>query len=610
MLKFLNIVNFAIISRLRVEFHAGLNLLTGETGAGKSIIVDALSLLLGTRASTEVIRTGERVSFVEGTFELTKEHSLKVQELLSGVGITLEADEDLMIRRELQAGGRSRIFINDRSVSAATLKALQPFLVEIHGQGQQQSLLNARGQLRLLDTFNGCEELLQKVSEAYMRRRGVMESLRSSMSDEIERARTLELIRYQLTELERINPQADEEELLLADKALLAQAERILELNAKAFATLYEQDESVLAQLASIKRWLQDLQAVDARVTAALEAVAAATDTLADVADELRHYRSDLDFSPARLAEIENRLAELERLKRKYGCGLDELQRVRLDLRARVNELENWTERERELRAELSAIEQEYASAAGRLSTCRRTGAPLLAQTVEADLQHVALAGARFIVQVETARADARRGERSWAESDSSANAYWTPSGADRVEFLLTANVGEEARPLSRVASGGELSRLMLTLRAVAQGSSSQAHKRTQGATLVFDEIDVGIGGRVAEAVGRRLKTLAGTQQVLCVTHQPQIARFADHHYLVEKQEEAGRTVTSIREVRDEARVGELARMIGGSEDVATTRETARWLIESAAQAPKLAATSTLRQRVKRGKSRRTDHAD
>ncbi|HYX42251.1 MAG TPA: hypothetical protein VE821_11165, partial [Pyrinomonadaceae bacterium] len=356
-------------------------------------------------------------------------------------------------------------------------------MVEIHGQGQQQSLISARGQLHLLDTFGGCEEPLRRVSGAYKRWRSVMESLSSSMCDEIERARTLELIRYQLTELERINPQADEEDALLADRALLSQAERVLELNAKAFAALYERDESVLAQLSAIKRWLQDLQASDARVAASLEAVETATNLLADVAEELRLYGSGLDFSPARLAEIENRLAELERLKRKYGCGLRELQRVRLELRARVRELENWTERERELRAELSAAEQEYAKAAESLSACRRTAAPLLAQQVEADLQYMALARARFNVHVETAQAQAQRSERAWAEADGSASAYWTQSGADRVEFLLSANVGEEARPLSRVASGGELSRLMLTLRAVAQGRSSLSSSRTQGAT-------------------------------------------------------------------------------------------------------------------------------
>jgi len=213
-------------------------------------------------------------------------------------------------------------------------------------------------------------------------------------------------------------------------------------------------------------------------------------------------------------------------------------------------------------------------------------------------------------VHVETAQAQDQCGERAWAEAEGSAIAYWTQSGADRVEFLLSANVGEEACPLSRVASGGELSRLMLTLRAVAQGRSSLSSSRTQGATLVFDEIDAGIGGRVAEAVGRRLKTLAGTQQILCVTHQPQIARFADRHYLVEKREVEGRTVTSIREIRAEARVGELARMIGGAEDVATTRETARWLIESATQAPAPADTSPLRRRVKRGKGRRAVRSD
>lgn len=581
MLKFLSIVNFAVIPQLRLEFHEGLNLLTGETGAGKSIIVDALNLLLGMRASTDVIRTGERTALVEGTFEPGTERVQRLRELLHAIGIPLATDEDVTIRRELQANGRSRIFVNDCSVTLATLRAMQPLLVEIHSQGEQQALITPRAQLRLLDAFGGCRALRLAVAALYARWRQLTEALSALVSDELERARTLDLLRFQLAELERLKPQPEEEEDLLAEKALLAHAEQVLELNARAYAALYEADDSVLAQLASVRRWLQELQSLDPRLTATVEAVEGASVALTDVAEGLRRYQEGLEFSPTRLSEVENRLAELERVKRKYGRGLKSLPEVAAELRTRLDELENWTEREQELQAELAAVAKDYAALAERLTACRRAAAPQLAARVLAELPHVALERARFSIRLETGRSQSDNGQPT-AElaEEEGGGSFWGPNGADRVEFLLSANVGEEARPLHRVASGGELSRLMLVLRTVAQERTLAA--QGAGATLVFDEIDAGIGGRVAEAVGRRLKTLAAGQQVLCVTHQPQIARFADHHYVVEKQVTEGRTVTSVREVEAEARVGELARMIGGTAEVGAARETARWLIDSA----------------------------
>jgi DNA repair protein RecN (Recombination protein N) len=609
MLKFLNIVNFAVIPRTRIEFNAGLNLLTGETGAGKSIIVDALSLLLGARASVEVVRSGERAATVEGIFELGREDGARVREELAAIGIELERDEDLHVRRELPAGGRSRFFINDRSVTAATLRHMQTSLLELHGQGEQQALATPRAQLELLDAFGGCADLRAEVAEIYRRRKEVLQALRAVVTDETERARTFDLLRYQLSELERINPQPGEEDALSAEKKLLAHVERAAELSESALGSLYESDESILTRLGAVRRWLQELQAIDERVGPLLEAVDGAQITLADAAEGLRQYGAGLEFSPERLAEIESRLAELERLRRKYGRSTDGLKAVRAELRTRLNELENWTERETELQAELAAIERRYEAAAGKLSECRRAAAPLLEQRVEAELRHVALERARFIVKVEAAFKQNGWLEEKNVEDDESAASYWSAFGADRITFLLAANVGEEARPLRRVASGGELSRLMLALRTVTLGAYAADASEAQGATLVFDEIDTGIGGRAAEAVGRRLKALAVTQQVLCVTHQPQIARFADHHYVVEKQVAQERTVTLVREVEAEERVSELARMIGGAAEIETARETARWLLASAsteasaqtkAPARGAAAARTAAKRVER----------
>jgi DNA repair protein RecN (Recombination protein N) len=609
MLKFLNIVNFAVIPQLRVELHEGLNLLTGETGAGKSIIVDALSLLLGARSSPVIIRTGERSALVEGTFELKSARAEAVRSMLGTIGISYDLADALTIRRELQASGRNRIFVNDQNVTAATLKALQPYLLEIHGQGEQQALMSPRAQLRLLDAGGGCDGLRAVVAEIYVRWKQLMESLRSLDRDEIERARTLDLIRYQLSELERINPQPEEEEALAAEKRLLLHAASAVELNGKAYAALYESDESVLERLALIRRWLQDLESLDPSVLPILEALATATISLMDAAESLRQHGAGLISSPERLAEIENRLAELERLKRKYGRSTQGLQAIRAELAARLDELENWTARENELLKERESLEREYGLATAKLTACRQSFAPQLAGRVAAGLKSVALDRAHFSIQVETARREAGWAEESVSEEEEPAAAYWTPNGADRIQFMFSANLGEEERPLRRIASGGELSRLMLLLRTSTQAESSPAKTQADSGTLVFDEIDAGIGGRAAESVGRRLKLLAATQQVLCVTHQPQIARFADHHYVVEKHAADGRTMTVLREVKDEARIGELARMIGGADDIATARETARWMIESASEredfVPAADASGRkqrgLRERIKRG---------
>ncbi|MFL6209023.1 MAG: DNA repair protein RecN [Pyrinomonadaceae bacterium] len=607
MLKFLNIVNFAVIPQLRVELHEGLNLLTGETGAGKSIIVDALSLLLGARSSPVIIRTGERAALVEGTFELKSVRAEAVRSMLGTIGIGFDVDDALTIRRELQVSGRNRIFVNDQNVTAATLKALQQYLLEIHGQGEQQALMSPRAQLRLLDAVGGCDGLRAVVSETYGRWRRIMESLRTLDRDEFERARTLDLLRYQLSELERINPLPEEEEALAAEKRLLMHAANAVELNAKAYAALYESDESVLERLALIRRWLQDLESLDPRVLPILEALATATISLMDAAESLRQHGAGLVSSPERLAEIDNRLAELERLKRKYGRSLHGLQEIRAELAARLNELENWTARENELLKERESLEREYGLATAKLTACRQAVAPQLAARVSAGLKSVALDRAHFSINVETARLEAGWSEESATEEEEPA-AYWTTNGADRVQFMFSANLGEEERPLKRIASGGELSRLMLLLRTSTQAESSQAKTQAEDSTLVFDEIDVGIGGRAAESVGRRLKLLAATQQVLCVTHQPQIARFADHHYVVEKHAAAGRTMTVLREVKDEARVGELARMIGGADDIATARETARWMIESASEQEDSAPTVNVPGRKQRGPRGRVKH--
>ena len=380
--------------------------------------------------------------------------------------------------------------------------------------------------------------------------------------------------------------------LLLTEKKLLGNAERAFELCSDAYAELYEQDQSILGQLASVRRRVQDLSIIDGRIGHLLEIVDATIVALQDVGESLRDFREGISFSPTRLGDIENRLSELERLKRKHGRDLQGLLEVRESLQDQLERLGDLAQQENALLMEVEAAASSYIPLAEQLSSIRQSKACLLAQRVTEELREVALERAIFKVQVETARIDSRDLQATnvlretaalpgdISKPDATSLSFWSSYGADRAEFLVSANVGESVRPLGRVASGGELSRIMLALRTVCSANESAGGRRSGSATLVFDEIDAGIGGRTAEAVGRRLKGLAANRQVLCVTHQAQIARFADHHYTVSKRVEGARTVTCVQKLDREQRIGELARMIGGASAVATARETAVWMLD------------------------------
>ena len=582
MLKYLNISNFAVINRLEVPFHAGLNLLTGETGSGKSIIVDSLSLLMGSRSSALQVRTGERVATVEGVFEVSSEARSSVEEILASAGLEAVGEAELLIRREIHANGRSRFFVDDQSVTAATLRALQPFLVAIHGQGEQRSLLSAQSQMDLLDSFGGNLPIRKLVAGAHTLWRTALEELSALEREMMERERASDLLQYELSEIRRVAPKVNEDEELAGERKLLTHAEKLFQLGTGAYAELYERDGSIIDRLSTLRRQLEELSSIDTRMAPFLELLQQSFAGLTETAEALRSYGEGVEFSPERLAQIEERLSELERLKRKYNSDLEGILKVQEELSERLQRLNDLSEREATLRSELSEAEGEYSKLALELSTRRKKAAEALSQRVMKDLNYVAMEQARFYITVRTAKPPQSRIEQASDNVLNNNDEFFTQSGADRVEFFLSANPGEEPRSLSRVASGGELSRLMLTLRTISLSQGAEA-VTAEGATVIFDEIDVGIGGRVAEAVGRRLKSLAAARQVLCVTHQPQIARFADHHFVVSKGVENGRTVTSVRELETEERVEELARMIGGGEEGAhTTIEAARWLLESA----------------------------
>jgi DNA repair protein RecN (Recombination protein N) len=581
MLMYLNIRNFAVIQSLQIDFHEGLNLLTGETGSGKSIIVDALGLLLGGRSSVTQIRTGEANAVIEGLFKLTGKRSLEVRRLLEESAPAEPTSYELSVRRELYANSRNRIFVNERPVSISTLRLLQPFLVEIHGQGEQRALLSRQSHLELLDQYAGCLPLRKRVSEAYTRWQTAKEALAALERDAAERERASDLLQYQLSEIEALAPEPLEDEELQAERKLLTHAETVRRLSSGAYLELYEDEASVLSRLAALRKSLEELIKIDRRLEPSAETLEASMASLADIADTLRDYGADLEFSPKRLSEIENRLAELERLKRKYNTDLKGILKISDELSERLSAFNDIAGKEPLLKTALNEAEAGYRILAAKLSNSRRLAKSKLEQRMMSDLSHVAMENAQFIVALSTTGTGESDNDSDVGSNDVEDEVIshsFSRFGIDQVEFLLSANPGESPRPLAHIASGGELSRLMLTLRTVGAKSAGNSEEVE---TVVFDEVDVGIGGRVAEAVGKRLKTLAESQQVLCVTHQPQIARFADHHYRIEKQVEKGRTHTQVKELDLDERIGELARMIGGDEQAVTARETARWLLDN-----------------------------
>jgi len=572
MLKHLEISNFAVIDKVTLDFGDGLNILTGETGSGKSIIISAMGLLTGSRSSVEQVRTGERMAVIEGIFRVESSFKSSVDKILGEVGITLSVPTEITIRREVSAVGKNRIFVGDEMVNAATLQLLQPYLIDIFGQGDQRTLLSKRFQLSLLDGFARCSELSERVTEGFRRWKTTAAALLAHRAELSEAKRLEDYLQYQLAEIKTAATYAGEDIELQAEKKLLAHAEKISQLSSSAYDELYENDESIIAKLAYVRRRLEDLSEFDPDATGALDQLQATVLTLTDIAEGLRRRNENIVYSPQRLADIEHRLSELEKLKRKYNTDLQGILQLQDELFGKLSMIADDADNEQQLVARMEEAKRDYMGAAQLLSDKRRSAAPLLARRVTAALSNVALEQASFLVAIETLR--------------SGQEELCTAEGIDSVEFLLAANPGEPPRPLAKVASGGELSRLMLVLRT----TGTRAHKSAEHSeTLVFDEIDAGIGGRAAEAVGHKLKTLATGTQVMCVTHQPQIARFADQHYVISKTVKSGRAHTCINKMEGDARVRELARMIGGHNVEAATIEAARCLLENFAGIDKLA---------------------
>jgi len=563
----LRLENYAVIDNVAIEFAPGLNLLTGETGAGKSILIDALGLLLGEKASSDVIRTGAERAVVAAVFESDGAAARSIEGILETNGLDAE-NGSLILRREIAPGGKGRVFINNQPATVAVLRQIAPHLAVIHAQNESIVHFDAAARQDLLDAYAGVE--VKDVSAAFAHWKQIRGRIAELEQDEQDRMRILDLWNFQCREIEEARLRAGEDEQLEAEKRVLANAEKIYGAAINAFDLLYEGNASTSSSLRAAQKHLEELACYEPKFEEALSALDSARISVEDVGATLRDYAGGIQASPERLAEIEERLALLDRLKRKYGPTLDQAIAFGEDIRRRLLEMENKDQVLLELRALLAVAGGEYRKAARGVSRKRVEAGRKLEKLVEAEINDLAMR-ASFRIAVD----------------ENEAEAHWTSSGINQVVYLISTNTGETLRPLEQIASGGELSRVMLALKACVEAGTNTAgnptvkKKSAAQRTLVFDEIDTGIGGRAAEAVGKKLKALSKGNQVLCVTHLPQIATFADHHYLIEKREAAGRAKTTVRQITGEERTEEVARMLSGAKLTETSRKHAEQMIKA-----------------------------
>jgi DNA repair protein RecN (Recombination protein N) len=568
MLLELRAENYAVIDHAIAVFGPGLNLLTGETGAGKSILVDALALLMGDKASSDVVRHGADRAVVACVFESTP----GAETTLEANGIDAEGAE-IILRREIQAGGKGRVYVNNQPATVNVLRQLAPELALVHAQSETMGSFDQTQQRQLLDRSAGINT--ERVGAAFHEWSETCARLERLEGDEQARLREADLWSFQKNEIESAAIREKEDEELEIERRVLANAEKLLTAAMSAHELLYESDRSAEAALRAALKNLEELARYDPKFTEAVDQVKSARALVDDVSDTVRDYTSRIQASPDRLAELEDRLEALNRLKRKYGSTLAQVLAHGQDVAAKLAEVENRDQLLLELRAARSKAADAYRLAAAEITAERTAAGRKLEKLAEAHINDLAMK-ARFAVQVTAQEAEQ----------------HWTRQGWDLVDCRIATNAGEPLKPLEQIASGGELSRVMLALKVsveegASRGQGSARRKAPVPRTLVFDEIDIGIGGRAAEAVGQKLKELSRAQQVLCVTHLPQIAAFADQHFLVEKQDRQGKTKTSVRLIKDQERTEEVARMLSGAKLTETSLRHAEQLLKTSRKATK-----------------------
>ncbi|MBV9851607.1 MAG: DNA repair protein RecN [Armatimonadetes bacterium] len=558
MLQELHVTNFALIDSLHLSFGAGLNILTGETGAGKSIIIDALGLALGERASGgDVVRTGTERATVEAAFDLSGAPP-EVRARLAEAGLDGEEDDVLLVARELsRGGGKSQCRINGRLMPVSALKAIADGLVDVHGQHEHQSLLHADRHVDILDDWCGREalDLRAEVAAQLSALNGLRREREQLQTDARERARTLDLYRFQQEEIAGAHLRPAEEEELLADRSRLANAEKLSAAAQEGYAALSGGDRGGGGALDALNAALAAVAhaaALDGSLSGVIEALQGAVSYAEDASHELRDYQEGVEFNPERLEEIESRLDLLRTLKRKYGETVDEIIAYGDELAGKLDRLEHAEAREDELTAAIEKAQAALDRTAAKLTLVRKGVSADFAQRIMRELADLGMAATKFEVSIEPQAPTSR--------------------GANRVEFLLSPNPGEPLRPLARIASGGEMSRIMLAMKSVLVRAGGTP-------TMIFDEVDVGVGGRTAQVIADKLDALAGQAQILCITHLPQIASRADTHFYIEKCVDGGRTTVSVATLDAEGRVEEIARMLGGTRRTEAVVQHAREML-------------------------------
>lgn len=551
MLINLTITNFAIIDRLEVQFDEGFNVLTGETGAGKSIILDAFGLLLGDRARPDLVRAGASEATVEALFDLAGRND--ILQAFSDAGFSVE--DELVLRRIVQSGGRSRAYVNGSMVTLAQLQPLSELLVTVCGQHEHQSLLQRSVHLTVLDRFGNLDEAVRLYRDSYQSMQELARQLECLDEAERDRQQRLDFLRHQAEEISSAGLLAGEEEELLSERLLLQNSERLEGVTRGGYEALYEGNGSVCEVLGGLVSELHSIGEVDPELAELADIVQRGLFELEDVAGRLRSYIGRITFEPNRLEVIEERLAALTRLKRKYAPTVQEILNLLEGFEREITELENTQETREKLSEALLACSEENRTLGEALTAARKQAAHALEEALVKEMIALAMPGASFEVAFSVLNKPG-------------------PDGYERIEFMFGSNPGEPLMPLAKVASGGELSRIMLALKRLAPEADRVP-------TVIFDEVDAGIGGAAATSVGRKLQAVSRNAQILCVTHLPQVAAFADHHHRVVKREHNGRTLTAMEHLGDDERVQEMARMLGGATVTEQTLLHAKELISS-----------------------------
>jgi DNA repair protein RecN (Recombination protein N) len=565
MLQELIVKDFAIIDSLNLSFRGGLNVLSGETGAGKSIIVGALGLLMGGRASAELIRTAKEEAVVEAVFDVTDRRDIK--DLLLSWDMET-GDDQLLIRRTISKTGKNRIFIGERLATIQMLSQIGGRLIDISGQYSQQLLLQTENHIDILDAFGGLASFREEFQGLYSIYQERAAELRSLLTRQEERARKKELLEFQNEEILKAHLSPQEEEELKREKRVLANAQNLYEKTYGVYAGMYEDENASLTGLKQNLKELESAAEIDSELEPLKESFESVLIILEDTAFSLRDYADRVHMDTGRLESLETRLDEIQRLKRKYEGSVEEIlfyqEKIQKDLEA----ISGSSKRAEQLRDELTEYAEKLWALAGKLSKKRAQAGEKLKKMVEAELATIGMKKACFVCEI-------RKADRPALEKPESAAGGLNLCGMDRVEFYISTNQGEKPKPLSKIASGGEISRIVLAIKKILAGNYRVP-------TLLFDEVDAGIGGAVAEAVGVKLKEIAGSHQVLCITHLPQIACFGKYHYSVGKVERDGRTVTCVELLDDDARLDEISRMLGGKSITEKTKTHAREMLGNA----------------------------